>query len=97
MTMTFLFVKARSPSGQFSFPYQDFFVPPNGRLARDHAVILINIIPPSSFFPTSCASTISSQITTAESQKSVPFASDIASSILEYLITDATGPNISSL
>lgn len=35
--------------------------------------------------------------TTAESQKSVPFARDIASSIVLYFMTDATGPNISSL
>lgn len=83
MTITFLLVKASSPSTQFSFPYQDFFVPPNGRLARDPAVILMNIIPPSSFFPISCASNISSQTTTAESQKSVPFARVTASSMVE--------------
>lgn len=59
--------------------------------------MLTNIIPPSSFFQSSIASSLSLHTTTADSQKSVPLARAIASSILEYLTTDATGPNISSL
>lgn len=43
------------------------------------------------------ASCSSLQMTTDESQKSLPLASSIASSIVLYCITDATGPNISSL
>gem|GEM_PF-6347504 len=90
-------VKAFNPSGPFSFPYQDFFTHPKGRLALEPAILLIKIIPPSNFFATSIASSWSFPNTTAESQKSVPFASSIASSIFLYFITEATGPNISSL
>jgi len=43
--MTFLFVNAFKPSGQFSFQKPDFFTQPNGRDAFDQAGLFINTIP----------------------------------------------------
>jgi hypothetical protein len=59
--------------------------------------LFIKTIPQSSFLATPFASSKSFHITTADNQKSLPLASSIASSIVEYFITEATGQNISSL
>jgi len=95
-TTAFLLVNALSPSGPFSFPYQDFLTPPNGSDAFDPAGLLIKIIHPSRRSATSFSWSISSHRTVAESQKSELFARAIASSVFFALITDATGQKSSS-
>jgi hypothetical protein len=91
-----LLVNAFNHSGPFSFQYPDFFTHQKGKCGFDPACQLIKIIPHSSFNATCLHCSISSQKTTAESQKSLSLAIFIDSSMDDDFIILTTGQKVSS-
>jgi hypothetical protein len=95
--MTFLFVNAFNPSGPFSFQKPDFFTPPKGSDAFDHAGLLINTIPVWICLATALVWSGLSPKTHPHKPKSELLAILTASSRSRALISEATGPKTSCL
>jgi hypothetical protein len=90
-------VNAFNPSGPFSFQKPDFFIHPNGSEAFDQAGLFINTIPVSICLATALVCSGLSPKTQPHKPKSELFAILTASSKSIAFISEATGPNTSSL